>query len=824
MANRLLTTHPWQVRESSLDADSLGLGESVFALANGYVGLRGTLDEGQPSAARGVFLAGVYEYHPLSYPEGGYGHPEHGQAMIGVADGTGIRLQVDGVPLDVREAPAGRHERVLDLRAGTLRREFEWTTPRGGRMRLVSTRMVSLAHRATTAIRYEVQALDQPVQIAIRSELTVNCTPPPVDNSDPRVEEALHSPFESCLRGSHQTGGHLVHRTRRSGTCVAAAVEHEILRPEDAQVHTTDGEDQVATSLVAELPPGGTAGFVKYICHAWSREDPPAGLRDQAAAALEAARQLGWEGLAAEQQRVLDNFWQAADVEVDGDPDLQQALRFDLFQLLQASACVNAAPVGAKGLTGYGYSGHTFWDIDSFLVPAMTLLRPEDAARMLRWRSSGLDRARERAQVLGLEGASFPWRTIDGGEASAYWPASTAAAHLNADIARAFGFWADATGRNLEEVGGLDVLVETARVWARMLHRDHKGRCHLYGMTGPDEYTGVVDDNVFTNLMAKRNLDLAADACEANPAAAQRLRVSREEKRHWREAADAMYVPYDHVLGVHPANEGFTTYREWDFEGQQGAYPVQDHAHYAKIYRRQVVKQADLELALWWCSDAFTPEEAARNLDYYERRTVRDSSLSAAAQAVACAHAGHLDLALAYLREAALVDLRDLQQDSQEGLHLASLAGAWLALACGLGGLQTEGGKLQLAPRLPARLERIAFRLQWRGHRLGVETTPAGTTMRLLDTGTSGTAADEAELTLSVDGTDYVVAPGRPAKAPLHAAEPLLQRQPSRQGGNRTGSSQRRNGATPANSVSQRSAAASPASGQAHHAKAPAMA
>ena len=781
MAKKTFTTHPWQVREDSLAPDSLGVAESVFALANGYVGLRGVLDEGQPSASRGTCLAGVFEYHPLSYPEGGYGHPDNGQAMIGVADGSVIRLQVDGVPLDVRDASPTRHERVLDLRDGTLRREVKWRTPTGALMRLVSTRLVSLSHRSATAIRYEVQAIDQPVQVVIASELTVNGTPPSVENSDPRVAEALRSPFEPLLGGSHAGGGHLVHRTRGSGICVAAAAWHDLVLPEGADVHRVDSEDQITTSIVAQLEPGGSAGFVKFVSHAWSREDPAEDLRDQASAALEGARQLGWEGLLAEQRRVLDGFWETSDVEIDGDPELQQALRFDLFQLLQASACVNRAPVGAKGLTGYGYSGHTFWDIDGFLIPAMSLLRPEDAARMLRWRSSGLDRARKRAQVLGLEGASFPWRTIDGREASAYWPASTAAAHINADVARGFAFWADATGGNVADVGGLEVLAETARVWTSMLHRDHEGRRHLYGMTGPDEYTGVVDDNVFTNLMARRNLRRAADACAADPESMRQLGVSTEESRLWREAADSMYIPYDEVLRVHPANEGFTTYREWDFEGRQDAYPVQDHQHYAKIYRRQVIKQADLELALWWCADYFTPEETARNLDYYERRTVRDSSLSAAAQAVVCARAGHLDLALAYLREAALVDLRDLQHDSEEGLHLASLAGAWLALTCGFGGLQVDGGALQLAPRLPAQLERLAFRFQWRGHRFGVETTAEGTVVRLIDAGTDigaseGTDGTEPgpEVRLTIDGLEYPVAPGLPAEAPLRSPEPLL--------------------------------------------------
>ena len=399
------------------------------------------------------------------------------------------------------------------------------------------------------------------------------------------------------------------------------------------------------------------------------------------------------------------------------------------------------------------------------MLPALALLRPRDAARLLQWRSSTLDRARERAQVLDLGGASFPWRTIDGHETSAYWPASTAAMHVNADIARAFRWWADVTGEDLAEVGGVDVLVETARVWAAMVHEDHEGGIHLLGMTGPDEYTGVVDDNVFTNLMARRNLRAAADACEEHPEHVGRLSVTADELQRWRALADAIHVPYDAVRGVHPSNEGFTTYREWDFEAKRDGYPVEEHFHYAKIYRRQIVKQADLVLALWWCAEAFTPEQTARDLDYYEQRTVRDSSLSACVQAVVCARVGHLDLALEHLRESALVDLRDIQQDAEQGLHLASAAGSWLAVVCGFGGLDTDGGELRLAPRLPERLHRIAFRLRWHGRRLGVEITRSGTTVRVLD-------GDAGEVALRIDGEALAVTADRPATAPLHTPPP----------------------------------------------------
>ncbi|MEG9250030.1 glycosyl hydrolase family 65 protein [Arthrobacter sp. Soc17.1.1.1] len=773
MSNSSCDAHPWRVDESSFSWDGPGIAESVFALANGYVGVRGTLDEAQPSLSPGTFMAGVYECHPLSYPEESYGYPEHGQAIIGVADGTAIRLQVNGVPLDIRETPPEYHERTLDLRSGTLRRETQWVTPAGQRMRLVSTRLVSLTQRSVTAIRYEIEAVDYAVHAVIRSDLVVNGTALRVDNADPRVAHALEQPFRSWFGRCHETGGLLVHSTRGSLIGVAAAVDHDVHIPEGGHISTHGDDDQVITTVVADLRPGEKVGFTKYLCHVRSSDDDPADLEAQVLAALDGARERGWEGLTADQQSFLDRFWDGADVEVGGDAELQLAIRFNLFQVLQASACLSRAPIGAKALTGSGYSGHTFWDIEGFVAPTLTLLYPEGAAHLLRWRASTLETARERAEVLGVKGASFAWRTINGHEASAYWPASSAAVHLNATIALAFNFYALATGTTLTAINGFDVLIETARMWASTVHQDDDGLFHLFGVTGPDEYTGVVDDNVFTNLMAQRNLKAAAAACEAYPQHAERFDVSPLEIGTWRGMADSVYVPYDASLGIHPANERFTTYREWDFATDPGAYPVQEHAHYVKIYRRQVIKQADLVLALWWCFDAFTATQTARNFSYYEQRTVRDSSLSATAQSVVAARVGHLDLALSYLRETAFIDLRDVEGNSHQGVHLAACSGSWLALVSGLGGLRADDEQLHLAPRLPDKLHRIAFRLRWRGQRIGVDTTRSGTTVRLLDEGGQ-------KVPIWIDGTLRVLTATHPVTSPLIVPHPTTEppRQP----------------------------------------------
>ena len=390
--------------------------------------------------------------------------------------------------------------------------------------------------------------------------------------------------------------------------------------------------------------------------------------------------------------------------------------------MLQAGARAERRAIAAKGLTGPGYDGHAFWDTEAYVLPLLTLTIPDATADALRWRASTLDLARARAKTLGLEGAAFAWRTINGEEASAYWPAGTAAFHINADIASAFEHHRLVTGDlALERECGLVVLVETARLWMSIGHHDRHGAWHIDGVTGPDEYTAVADDNVFTNLMAARNLRAAADACVRHPQQAAELEVSVEDVAAWRDAASAVFIPYDEELGVHPQCANFTRYGEWDFAGSVEHYPLMLHSPYFQLYRKQVIKQADLVLAMHWCGDAFTPEQKARNIDYYERRTVRDSSLSACTQAVMCAEVGHLELAHRYLHEAALMDLHDLHHNTKDGLHIASLAGGWSALVEGFGGLREHRSLLSLSPALPEGITRLAFRVRWWGMRLLVE-------------------------------------------------------------------------------------------------------
>ncbi|MFF4056383.1 glycoside hydrolase family 65 protein [Streptomyces sp. NPDC001668] len=767
ITQRSYTVEPWAVRETSLNLDVLAQSESVFALSNGHVGWRGNLDEGEPHGLPGSYLNGVHELHPLPYAEAGYGYPESGQTAINVTNGKIVRLLVDDEPFDLRYGRLVTHERTLDLRRGVLERSCEWISPAGSRIRVRSTRLVSLTQRAVAAVAYEVEPVDSRTRVVIQSELVTNESLPG-SNGDPRASKVLKSPLEHEEGFADGTRLRLVHRTRNSGLRVAVSADHVIDGPERTTTSSEETVDLARLTVTSVLEPGQRLRVEKLVAHGWSGARSRPAMSDQVDAALAAAAHSGWDGLLDEQRGYLDDFWARADVEVDGDEEIQQAVRFALFHVLQAGARAEQRAIPAKGLTGSGYDGHAFWDTETFVLPLLTYTEPGAVAEALRWRQNTLPAARERAAQLGLNGASFPWRTIEGSEGSAYWPAGTAAFHVNAAVADAVVRYVEATGDlDFERDTGVELLVETARLWRSLGHHDHHGVFHIDGVTGPDEYSAVADDNTYTNLMARANLLAAADVCARHPRQAAALGVDDEESAAWRDAAEAVHIPYNDELGVHEQHAGFTRYQHWDFDATRAdQYPLMLHFPYFDIYRKQVVKQADLVLAMYLCSGWFEEfhdeEQIARNFAYYEPLTVRDSSLSACVQAVVAARAGHLSLAYAYTAEAALMDLADLASNTRDGLHIASLAGTWTALVAGFGGLRRDGDSLRFAPRLPERFSRLAFNLRLLDRCLRVEIGPDKATYTLMS-GAPLTIRHHGEA-LTVNGDGPVVRPVPPAR------------------------------------------------------------
>ena len=502
---------PWCVRESRLDLDLLAQSESLFALSNGHIGLRGNLDEGEPYGIPGTYLNSFYEVRPLPYAEAAYGYPESGQTVVNVTNGKLIRLLVDDAPFDVRYGQLLGHERVLDLRAGTLTRNAEWVSPAGRRVRVRSTRLVSFTQRAVAAIEYVVEAVGGAVRLIAQSELVAN-EPSPPRSGDPRVAAVLENALVALEQDARDRGAQLLHRTRVSGLLIAAGMDHLVEAPGQVSTETRTMEDWARATFVCTLERGQQLRIVKLLAYGWSSLRSSSALRDQVAAALTGARHTGFEDLVAEQRAYLDEFWDGADVRVEGDPEMQQAVRFGLFQVLQAGGRAERRCLPAKGLTGPGYDGHTFWDAEAYVLPVLTYTQPQAAADALRWRHSTLDLAKERAATLGLRGAAFPWRTIRGQECSGYWPAGTAAFHINADIAAAVTSYLSVTGdETLEVEVGLELLVETARLWMSLGHHDADGVWHIAGVTGPDEYTANDGKGRSTARAAAR------DSCRGMP-------------------------------------------------------------------------------------------------------------------------------------------------------------------------------------------------------------------------------------------------------------------------------------------------------------------
>lgn len=718
---------PWTVLESGLDLHHPEAAATVLTLANGYVGVRGVPDERPEGSSPGTFLAAVYEEFDHVYPERAYADPEIEERLLPVVDAWALGWSVDGHPLeghpdDTPHGTVAAHDRTLDLRHGHLARESRWTAPSGGSVTVTSRRLVSLVRREVVATRWRVRA---------RDAVTLTARPVPgCRHRDEAVPGTEREPGVRTLSCRHDAEGSAVHqRAVRSGREVVARTVHHVTASEgvDPIWRTAPG----GATLAVDLPAGAWVEVVVLAVYAAGTDAET--LHTHADTVLRAADAAGWDRLVHEHEAELAAVWDRGDVVVEGDDEMQQALRYSLFQVVQASARVRGMGIRAKGLAGIGYEGHTFWDSEAFVLPVLDHVLPGAAADHLAWRSATLPLARERAAELGLPGVAFPWRTISGRECSGYWPAGTAALHVNADIAYAAARHVAVTG---DEVFARDIaaelVIETARLWAGRGHHTPEG-FRIDGVTGPDEYTAVVDNNAFTNLMARANLRSAAAVAERHPDVADRLGVTGPERDAWRRAADRMMVPYAADLGVTEQHEGFTRHAHWDFAAADPAqYPLHDHVAFVELYRRQVLKQADLVLALHLVGDGFDVEQKRRDFGYYEQMTVRDSSLSAPAQAVVAAEVGHLELAYAYARECALIDLSDLRASTAEGLHVAALAGAWTAMVQGLGGLRHDHGALHLAPRLPRQLTRMAFTVLQGGNRAQVDVRADAVTYRLV--------------------------------------------------------------------------------------------
>lgn len=784
---------PWRFSEQVFSDADLGVTETLFAVGNGYLGLRGNVEEGRETFAHGTFINGFHETFPIQHAEEAFGFARVGQAIVNVPDSKVIRLYVDDEPLLLPVADLHEYDRTLDFRAGRLTRSILWRTPSGKRVRIESTRMVSMTHRHLAVMTFEVTLLDHDAPVAIDSQL--------LNRQDGEDEYHVKSAAMGEGRDPRKTTifdrrvlvpqsiGAEAHTDRfiqgfrcaESGMTLAVAVDHVF---ETGSAYTANPHfdpDVARMTYRVDGQAGVPIRLTKYAAYHTSRGVPARELVSRCRRTLDRALKVGLDSHVEDQRAWFDAFWERSDVEVEGLPEglpeVQQAVRWNLFQLAQASGRAEGAGVPAKGVTGSGYSGHYFWDTEIYVLPFLTYTNPNAARSALRFRYGMLPAARRRAEQLTLNGALYPWRTINGEEASAYYAAGTAQCHLDADIAYALNQYVAATGdQDFLEREAVDILVETARMWTDLgfWRVNGDGTFHIHGVTGPDEYTTVVNDNLFTNVMARGNLWIAVRAVrrlrDEHPQAyarmVTRLGLDEDEVDEWERVAERMSIPLDEHLGIHPQDLHFLEREVWDLAATPAhKRPLMLHYHPLVIYRFQVIKQADVVLALFLQGDSFTAEQKRADFEYYDPITTGDSTLSSVVQAIIAAEVGYHELALRYFTQSLYVDLADLHANASDGVHVASTGGVWSTLACGFGGFRDHDGTYTIDPRLPDSWTRLTYRVALKGARVRVCVERDQVTLSL-ETG------ERAELT--VRGKEVEVTDEEPVLVPLSDQGPRI--------------------------------------------------
>ena len=736
---------PWCIRETVFDASSHFLHETLFALGNGYIGLRATGEEGYSgpagSSLDGSYLNGFYESEPIVYPEAAFGLAKTNQFMLNVPNAKGISLWIGDERFDPLTGTLGCYARTLDFRAGVLERSLEWAAPSGKRIALRSRRVVSFADKHLFAIAWEVTPLNFSGPITIVS--SVNGAVRNLEaGDDPRVGSAVSGPALHTVSVEQDASlSALVQRTHNSGFTLVSAIATHVDGSVADKTHT---EQQASERFTVDTVQGTPVRLVKYGAYYSSRDYPVDELLERSRATLRGAVANGFDALCAAQAAYLADFWLHADVDIGGDDALQQGIRFNQFHLLQSVGRDGRTNIAAKGVTGEGYEGHYFWDTEIYIFPFFLYAKPDVARKLLEYRYAGLPQARERArQMAHAQGALYPWRTIAGSECSAYFPAGTAQYHINADIAYSIKAYFEATGdAEYMAQAGTEIVLETARIWIGLGSVDRQGRFCINEVTGPDEYTALVNNNYYTNAMARMHLRFAADSVDALrrdfPADFRRVAAATglqdAEVNAWRQAADTMHLPYDAHLGIHAQDDSFLSKKPWNFAATPPEnYPLLLNYHPMVIYRHQVCKQADVVLALMLLSDQFTLDDKRRDFDYYEAVTTHDSSLSSCIFSIIAAEVGYHDKAYDYFLETARLDLDDTHGNTHYGVHTAAMAGTWLGVAYGFAGMRVIDGALRFAPSLPRQWQHYQFQVQLRGSFIRVRVTPDETVYTLLD-------------------------------------------------------------------------------------------
>ncbi|MEE8738646.1 MAG: beta-phosphoglucomutase family hydrolase [Bifidobacterium sp.] len=749
----------WSFTERRRPSD---VSATLFSVSNGTIGIRGA-GAGERLLGNGTFLSGFHENSWITYPEDAYGLARVGQTIQGVPDASDFHMLLDGRPI---EDSASTSVQRIDFRRGVSTVTQDYVFGPGRTLTVTTGRMTCLfePNLALITLNLSGKGLEgSSLEVDGRPNVQTRTAGTPSD--DPRkghaegagIERILRETAWPATRRSHAGEPALaeglstsdvvdVYRCRNSRLSMAVGLRQYVNGSRTNSTHWRfyfDGDESIdVIRYVAyhsyELEP---RGVYEGLRSSTRRPQDPARLAAHCRRTLERYGGQDPSRVLRKQRAWLSRFWRRSDVEIDSSDGgrLQQALRWELFQLAQSTASVPNG-ISAKGLSGTGYSGHYFWDTEIYILPFLLFSDPTKARRILDYRYRMLPAARRRTATLDLDGALFPWRTINGEEASAYFPAGTAQYHIDADIAYAVEQYVAATGdTDFLDCEGIDILVETARMWASIGFVDTDQKYHIHRVTGPDEYSALVDDNFYTNVMARFNLCAAYETMRqmregAPPVFADvcgRLNVTDREMAAWKSCADAMFIPYNEQFAIHEQDADFLNREPWDFVHLK-ARPLLLHYHSLEIYRKQVIKQPDVILALLLLGDEFSLAQKTADYDYYDRITTGDSTLSAAVQGIVGAEVGREDLAMSYFHESLFADLANAHDNTADGVHLASAGGVWLSLVEGFAGMRIKRGRVSFTPHLPRQWKSMSLRLTIRGNLVKVTVTAQGVTTEVM--------------------------------------------------------------------------------------------
>ena len=744
----------WILSQEQLAHLNAGVVETLLSVGNGTLGTRGTScyeSDVTSSECEGTYINGAYMREAIEYDESAYGFAQFNNKMLQVFNSKSIEILTDNELF----IPYETCEKYLNLRQASYHEVLLLKTNSGKEIKLHVTRIACQHQQNMMMNHYVIESMNFSGKLQIKSFIKTNDSANS-KSSDPRVG-SLSTKDNLFGLDSSSTSEYsfLLHQLQAPKSLVIAATSHEFEQTSQHTISESNNEQLITDEFEVQLT-DNMVEFCKYSVYLTSQKLSPSHqeqdesltqgeLIAQAREELQLAKQLGYKENSHLHQILMDKFWQDSDILIKGNEQHQLAIRLNMLHLTMSAGKDGQRNIAAKGLTGPGYDGHYFWDSEIYIIPYFIYTQPKVAKNLLSYRFHGLAQAEKRAKEMGhTQGVLFPWRTISGEECSSYFPAGTAQYHINAAVSYAVKQYFKVTQDwQFMWSEGAELVVETARLWPSLGHfsQNKNGLFCIDTVTGPDEYTALVNNNYYTNAMVKIHLSFAVELIdllqkndeEKYKQLLSKLKLTIEEINLWQEIAEKMYLPHQAEQNITPQDDSFLDKKAWDFVNTpKDKYPLLLNFHPLVIYRHQVLKQADVVLANFLQDDEVDVNLKRNNLAFYEPLTTHDSTLSACTHSLAYSETGNPQAAFEYFDNTVLTDINNLHNNSHYGVHTAAMAGSWMCIAQGFAGLRIRNDYASFQPNLPKQWQSLSFKLKLLGCQIQITLTKEQVTYQLL--------------------------------------------------------------------------------------------